>query len=299
MVRRRYALTIAYDGSKLFGFQTQKDGETVQSRLENALRIVLREEVRIQAAGRTDSGVHATGQVVSFRTQALIEEPESFLRSIDALAGPFVQAVKFHEVPYDFHPRFDCVAREYEYLFHPSRTPSLFLSPYTWTIPDSLDLEAVFPELLSLQGEHHFDAFTKRANPEEKKERYIDHIAFERRSDPVGGAELIAITIRGNAFLHNMIRIIMGSFVDRASGRLKLSLPEILQSRDRTQAGQTAPPHGLYFRRAYYPDVPELQGIGLQLLRDYPVFGNSLFKQKLLRIQESLPSHPYSNIDHK
>ncbi len=291
MVRRRYALTIAYDGSRLFGFQTQKDGETVQSRLETALSVLLREEIKIQAAGRTDSGVHATGQVVSFRTHALIEESDSFLRSIDALAGPSVQAVKFHEVPYDFHPRFDCVAREYEYLIHQARTPSLFMSPYTWTVPDSLDLEAVFPELLALQGEHNFEAFTKRANPEEKKERYLDHIALQRRYDPVGGATLLALTIRGNAFLHNMIRIIVGSFVDRASGRLSMSLPEIMQSRDRIQAGRTAPPQGLYFRAAYYPDVPDLHGIGLSLLRDYPVFGNSLFKQKLLRIQDSLQSN--------
>jgi tRNA pseudouridine38-40 synthase len=86
-----------------------------------------------------------------------------------------------------------------------------------------------------------------------------------------------------------MIRIIVGSFIDRAAGRLELSLPEILSSRDRLKAGHTAPPDGLYFRTAYYPDVPDLHGIGLSLLRDYPVFGNSLFKQKLLRLQNSLP----------
>lgn len=289
MQRYRYALTIAYDGSRLLGFQTQKDGETVQSRLETALSVLLREEIKIQAAGRTDSGVHATGQIVSFRTQVRIEEPGSFLRSIDALAGPSVQALSFHEVPYDFHPRFDCVAREYEYILHQARAPSLFMAPYTWTIPESIDLDACLPELLALQGEHNFEAFTKRANPEEKKERFLDHISLRRQTDPVSKATLVSLTIRGNAFLHNMIRIIVGTFVDRAAGRLSMSLPDILKSKDRVNAGRTAPPNGLYFRAAYYPDVPELQGTGLALLRDYPVFGNSLFKQKLLRLQTSLP----------
>lgn len=285
MIRYRYALTLAYDGSYLYGFQTQKEGETVQSRLERALSVILREEIKIQGAGRTDSGVHSTGQVVSFRTsQPVAVEPDAILRSIEALAGPHIQATAFHAVPYDFHPRFDCVAREYEYLFARGSSPSIFLAPYVWHIPDSVDLFALLSELEGLTGEHNFEAFTKRANPEEKKDRYVDHLALRTTHDPVSDRPLIALTIRGNAFLHNMVRIIVGTLVDRASGRLASSLPEILASRDRTLAGQTAPPQGLYFRHAYYPDVPELQACGLKLLGDYPVFGNSLFKQKLLKI---------------
>lgn len=284
MIRYRYALTLAYDGSHLYGFQTQKDGETVQSRLERALSVMLRDEIKIQAAGRTDSGVHSTGQVVSFRTpRPITEDATSFVRSIEALAGPHIQATAFHAVPYDFHPRFDCVAREYEYLFARGPAPSIFLAPYVCHIPESADLFVFRSELDALAGEHNFEAFTRKANPEEKKERFIDHLTLRHTHDAISDRPLISFTIRGNAFLHNMVRIIVGSLLDRALGRLERSLPEILASRDRTLAGHTAPPHGLYFRHAYYPDVDELTPTGLKLLRDYPVFGNSLFKQKLLK----------------
>lgn len=282
MQRFRYALTVAYDGSRLFGFQTQKDGETVQSRMEQALSVILREEIKIQASGRTDSGVHATGQVISFRTTRWIEEGGSLLRSIDALAGPAIQAVAFHRVPYDFHPRFDCVAREYEYLFFQGPAPPLFLSPYVWHIPESADLFTFQNEMEMLKGEHNFEAFTKKASVE-KKERFIDRMVLEKRQDPAGTLPLISLTIRGNAFLHNMVRIIVGTLVDRSLGRLEMTIPEILERRDRTLAGKTAPPHGLYFRRAFYPDVVELHETGLTLIGDYPVFGNSLFKQKFLK----------------
>lgn len=284
MIRFRYALTITYDGSHLYGFQTQKDGDTVQSKLEQALSVVLRQEIKIQAAGRTDSGVHSTGQLVSFRTTVEIFEPQKFVLSINALAGPYVQVVKFHYVPYDFHPRFDCIAREYEYFIFQSRSPSLFLSSYVWQIPEPIQIDSFAHELNSLKGEHNFEAFTKMKNVENQKKRYIDKLELTQKLDPLSGQLLYSIQIRGNAFLHNMIRIIVGSFVDRAAGRLTLPLSDIINSQDRRLAGHTAPAYALYMRAAYYPEVPELEATGLSLLKDYPVFGNSLFKQKLLKL---------------
>ena len=288
-MRHRYALTIAYDGGHFLGFQTQIDGSTVQSTLEQALSTALRERITIQAAGRTDSGVHATGQLVSFRTTVIIDEVHSFLRSIDALAGPHIQVVAFHKVPYDFHPRFDCIARQYEYLLSFNRH-SLFMSPYLWTVNDPVDHDLFAAELITLKGEHNFEAFTKKANPEENKKRYIDQIDIKQRTDPLSNQTITSVTIRGNAFLHNMIRIIIGTAIDRAAGRLQLSLVETLNRKDRTLAGKTAPANGLFFRAAYYPEIEDLQGIGLQLLSDYPIFGNSLYKQKLQQLQPHSPA---------
>lgn len=284
MIRYRYALTIAYDGSHLYGFQTQKEGETVQSKIEHALSTTLRQEIKIQVAGRTDSGVHATGQLVSFRTNTEISEPEKFVISINALSAPYVQVTKFHYVPYDFHPRFDCIAREYEYFILQSRTPSLFLSPYVWRISDSIRLADFKHELTDLLGEHNFTAFTRMKNLDNQRKRYLDKIELTQKFDPLSGQTLYSIQIRGNAFLHNMVRILVGSFVDRAAGLVNLSLSDIIKSQDRRLAGHTAPAHALFLRTAYYPDVLELQSTGLSLIKDYPVFGDSLFKQKLLKL---------------
>ncbi|MBW7858839.1 MAG: tRNA pseudouridine synthase A, partial [Leptonema sp. (in: Bacteria)] len=213
-----------------------------------------------------------------------ILEPQNFVLSINALAAPDVQVVKFHSVPYDFHPRFDCIAREYEYLILQSRSASLFLSPYVWQIPEPIRLIEFAHELTDLKGEHNFEAFTKVKNQENQKKRYIDKLELSQKLDPLSGQVLSSVQIRGNAFLHNMIRIIIGSFVDRAAGRLTMTLRDIIESKDRRLAGHTAPPYALYMRAAYYPEVADLETTGLSLLKDYPVFGNSLFKQKLLKL---------------
>lgn len=274
-----YGLTIAYDGTKFSGIQYQKDQITVQQKIEEALEILFKKKIRIVVAGRTDAGVHATGQVISFRTPIPILDQEKFIRSIHALAGPYISVIKFHQLPIHFHARFDCIAREYEYLIYAGKKVPIFLKNQIWHIEEEINLFSIKEELKDILGEKDFKAFAKRTN--ENTVRYIEYIQIEQKNDPFLDLPLYSIRIRGNAFLHNMIRILVGTIVDRIQNRISLSLKEILESKDRKKAGQTAPAEGLYFKNAYYPNVEDLYNTGLNLLEAYPIFGASYYKNQL------------------
>ncbi len=275
----KYALTIAYDGTKFFGMQIQNDEVTVQKKIEEALRIIFRRTLKIAIAGRTDSGVHASGQVISFMAPSEITNINKFINSINALAGPYISVIGFHQVPENFHARFDCIAREYEYLIYCGSKNPIFLENKIWHLYEDIDLFSIEKDLNDLIGEHDFKAFCRKTD--ENTIRYIEYIKITKVYDPFLNLPLYSIRIRGNAFLHNMVRIIVGSIIDKAKNKLPYTFSEILNSRDRTKTGRTAPPEGLYFRKAYYPDVPELQDSGLNLLKNYPVFGTSFYKDKI------------------
>ncbi len=266
----RLALTVAYDGRPFAGFQIQGSEPTVQASLEEAIRVVLRESVRVHCAGRTDAGVHAVGQVVSFDITGPLPPTERLQLSLNALLPDSVKVSGVHEVPADFHARFSCIAREYVYLFwcHAER-------PVHWRgraghLRSVLSVPALNAELAELLGERDWAAFTRPANTEETTFRYIDVAFLDHVEPPEGGPSLLRLRVRGNAFLHNMIRILVGTIRDRGRGRLTERLVDILESRNRLKAGPTASPDGLYFHRAYYP--PALVATGLCTLADYPVF---------------------------
>ncbi len=275
----KYALTIAYDGTKFEGMQIQNNEVTVQAKIEEALKIIFRTPLRIAIAGRTDAGVHATGQVISFKSPGEITNIDRFINSIHALAGPDISIMNVHTVPNNFHARFDCIAREYEYLIYCGKKNLIFLENKVWQLYEELDLISLQEEVQALTGEHDYKAFCKKSN--ENTVRYIEYIKIDKISEPFLNLPLYSIKIRGNAFLHNMVRIIVGTIVDRAKNKLMYSFKEILESKDRTKAGRTAPPEGLYFRKAYYPDIPELRNSGLNLLENYPIFGSSYYKDLL------------------
>ncbi len=275
----KYAMTIAYDGTKFSGFQIQKEFLTVQGKIEEALRILFRKNQRIFAAGRTDAGVHASGQVISFSAPSEITNKDKFINSMHALAGPYISIISVHNVPKPFHARFDCIAREYEYIIYTGKKIPIFLENKVWHIYENLNLLSMQSEVDQIVGEHDFYSFSKKK--EENTVRFIEYIKISIKNDIFMDLPLYSIQIRGNAFLHNMVRIIVGSIVDRVKGNLNMSLKEILESKDRLKAGRTAPAEGLYFRKAYYPDLEELKNSGLNLLKNYSVFGKSFFKDKL------------------
>lgn len=275
----KYALTIAYDGTKFSGVQIQNNEVTIQKKIEDALRIIFRKSIRIAVAGRTDAGVHASGQVISFLAPGEIVNTNKFINSVQALAGPYISVVGFHIVPENFHARFDCIAREYEYLIYCGKKNPVFLENKIWHLYEDIDLFSIENDLNDLLGEHDFKAFSKKTN--ETTIRYIEFIKITKIYEPFMNIPLYSIRIRGNAFLHNMVRIIVGSIVDKAINKLPYSFREILDSKDRTKTGRTAPPEGLYFRKAFYPDVPELRNSGLNLLSNYPVYGKSFYKDKI------------------
>lgn len=280
------AFTISYNGSLFSGYQFQPGQKTVQGDLEKALTTYLRTPASLDVCGRTDSGVHASGQVVglncadesaSLRVRNLIlEKPGQLIRSIGALTNHEVIIRKIHPVPESFHPRFSCIAREYEYLIagyppSPLRTGQVWV-PRHYGLPESFETDALNRITDTLVGHQDFCTFTRAEHKEETTIRYIDSAVWSRKQDPVSGSPLISFMIRGNAFLHNMIRIIAGTAIDIYRGHIQKSMKELLQLCDRTQAGMTAPPYALYLRNCFYAAEKWSDSTGLETLEGYPVF---------------------------
>ena len=267
---RRLALTVAYDGSEFAGFQLQSGPRTVQGVLEQALGTVLRTPVRLNCAGRTDAGVHAVGQVVSFETTATLPPSDRLRHAVNAIMPVTVKITGVHAVPGDFHARFSCRAREYVYLFSCSPAPPVHWKGRALHLRVVPAIETLNQELSLMLGERDWAAFTRVALADQETMRYVDVARLETLESPEDGPPLVRLRLRANAFLHNMIRILVGSLTERILGRLPSSLPEILDSKDRLRAGPTASPEGLYFTRAYYS--AEVASSGLPVLADYPVF---------------------------
>lgn len=266
----RYALKIAYDGREFGGFQIQELRTTIQSELERVGQIVLREKIQILPAGRTDAGVHATGQVCHLDlTKPLTDK---LVHSWNAVLPSSIRVMSAGEVDDDFHARFSCLARSYEYLLTNHKSPHL--EKRALYVHTPIDWEKMNPELAAIQGENDFKAFCKMG--ELKTIRFLDKVCILPFTDPVSGLECYSFQIRANAFLHNMVRIIVGTTLDRIRGRIKMPLSELLLGRDRTLAGVTAPAHGLYLRNAYYPK--KYQSAGLSTFPD----------------DEIGPHHPYN-----
>lgn len=247
------ALTVAYDGEPFAGFARQPGLSTVQGRLEAALGTVLRREIVTVGAGRTDTGVHALGQVVSF--EAVGDEPISSLcRSLTALAGPGIVVRDARLARMGFSARFDALRREYRYRLVAGPVPPLFLARFAWHVPAELDIAAMRSAAAALLGEHDFKSFCVAESAEGKNTvRRIESI--EILSEEQLGEQSLVVRVVGNAFLHSMIRVIVGSLVEVGTGRRSAGwVGEALAARDRAASGPTAPPHGLTFWRVEYPD---------------------------------------------
>ena len=268
-----YALIIEYIGTAYHGFQFQDGPRTVQGELERALAVFLREEVRISCCGRTDAGVHATGQVVGFRCAQPDLNEHRLLTGLNALLPNDLVVRRMTPVPEEFHPRFSCLAREYEYLIWNDAFPPALWRDRVWWVRKPLPVAELDAELKQILGHRDYQAFTRVEHREKTTQRYVDQAELGIVEAPPGidsGVNLVRFRIRGNAFLHNMVRILVGTLIDRADGKVIARLPEILESGDRLRAGQTAPAQGLYFKHAYYAPWPGVRH--LATLVDYPVF---------------------------
>ncbi len=244
-----FRLVIEYDGTDFSGWQVQPGGiRTVQGVLEEALGTVLRKHVRIQGAGRTDAGVHALGQVASFECDTDIE-PERLIRSLSGLAGPEVAVVDAAIARDGFNARFDSNGKHYRYAIVSRRSPSPLKRYTTLFVPQQLDLDRMRLAASLLVGKHDFAGFRAADCERENTVRELTEIAIEGDKDG-----FVTIDVKGNAFLKNMVRIIAGTLVDISRGRLDPEIvPKVLKSGDRTQAGPTAPAHGLTLVEVFYP----------------------------------------------
>jgi tRNA pseudouridine38-40 synthase len=236
---RHIRLVVEYDGSSLSGWQRQANSPTVQQHLEDALAQMLQHEVTVIGASRTDAGVHARGQVASFRTDRPIPL-HGIRRGLNSLLPSTIAVREAVEVGDDFHPRFHATGKHYRYtiLNAPDRSPRWRLR--AWHVPEPLDRALMRDAARHLIGEHDFSAFRAAGCTAKTTVRRIDAIDIADLED------VLVIDVRGNAFLRNMVRILVGTLVEVGQGRTPpAQVAEILASRDRTRAGPTAPPQGL------------------------------------------------------
>lgn len=242
----RIVLGIEYDGSRFHGWQTQPDGNTVQDVLETALQQIAAAPVAVTCAGRTDAGVHARRQVVHFDVE--VERPDSaWVRGVNALLPDSVAVLWARRVPTEFHARYSALARSYRYVLitRPVR-PALAAHYAGWTHAP-LDTESMRQASLCLVGEHDFSSFRSSECQAKSPVRSLHDITIER------AGERIDLLFSANAFLHHMVRNLVGALVQVGKGAQPPHwLRQVLEARDRRLAAQTATPQGLYLESVRY-----------------------------------------------
>lgn len=247
-------LTIGYDGSAFHGFAKQDGPETVQRRLERALETVLRRPVETVGAGRTDTGVHAHAQVVSYASAPGDPGPVELMRSLNALGGPSIVVRDVRGARDGFSARHDALGREYRFLIATGPVPPLALRPHAWWVKGELDIAGMREAAAHLLGEHDFRSFCVAESAAGRRTvRDISRLDIEPSCEL--GEDCLRITIAGRSFLHSMVRIIVGTLVEVGRGKRAPGwADEVLQARDRAAAGPTAPPQGLTLWQVTYPD---------------------------------------------
>jgi tRNA pseudouridine38-40 synthase len=244
---RHIRLVVEYDGSQLHGWQRQHGVPTVQEHLETALAKLLTHEVQVTGASRTDAGVHARGQVASFRTERPIPV-HGVRRGLNSLLPSDIAIRDASEVPEDFHPRFSATGKHYRYTILQRAERSPRWRHHAWHHSEPLSVSAMHDAARALIGEHDFAAFRAAGCTAKTTMRRVDSIALTRLHP-----HLLEVDIRGNAFLRQMVRIIVGTLTEVGTGRRTVAqMAEILASKDRTQAGITAPPQGLELMEVRY-----------------------------------------------
>ena len=237
---KNYKLTLCYDGSRYSGWQKQGNtGNTIQEKLETLLTRLLGQPVEIAGCGRTDAGVHAKRQVCSFRAQTDMDCAE-ILAQLRQYLPEDIGALTLEEAPPRFHARLSCTEKSYLYRIWNSAAPNVFERKYVYRYPDTLDTDAMSRAAQALIGEHDFTAFCSNRLMKKSAVRTLKIIDIYRQ-----GSEL-RILLTGNGFLYNMVRIIAGTLIEAGRGeRDAENIAAALQSRDRKNAGFTAPAQGL------------------------------------------------------
>lgn len=249
MVKQRIALGVEYNGSMFSGYQLQSHGtRTVQGELEQALSQVANEPIRLTCAGRTDTGVHATGQVVHFDTAVKRELKAWMLGSNTNLPGD-VSVHWVRQVNDDFSARFSAISRSYRYILYNRRVRSaVFQHNVAWSYA-SFDEQKMHEAAQYLLGEHDFSAFRSSRCQANHAIRVMQAISIQRQAD------YLVLDIKANAFLHHMVRNIMGSLMTIGRGEQPVEwMQQVLQGLDRKCAGMTASAAGLYMVNVEYPE---------------------------------------------
>lgn len=238
-MKKNIALTIAYDGTSFYGWQETKEGPSIEGHLKEALERILQHPVELQAASRTDRGVHAQGQVVNFFTPK-----ELSLLSINALLPKEIRVCDLKEENDAFHPTLDAVGKEYHYriCLGPVQQPSL--RQISWHVPHKLDVEKMKKAAKYLEGTHDFSAFCTGERRFDAT-RTLDKVSIFEDKDG------LLIVVRGDSFLYKMVRTLVGTLVHIGRGKIE-NIEQVLQSKERVEAGEAAPAHGLVLKKVFY-----------------------------------------------
>lgn len=248
----RYALGVEYDGSSYCGWQRQSHAPSVQESLELALSSIADTAVNVNCAGRTDTGVHACGQVVHFDSEAS-RTLDSWMLGTNSRLPPDIKISWITQATDDFHARFSATSRRYRYVILNRKVSSALLSKRVTWVYHSLDEKRMHIAAQSLLGEHDFSSFRGAGCQSRTAMRNLEFIEVSRSGD------FIYIDVRANAFLQHMVRNIVGVLIDIGKGAASVEwTKQLLQVKDRTQGGVTAKPYGLYLMSVTYPQDYEL-----------------------------------------
>jgi tRNA pseudouridine38-40 synthase len=243
---RNIKLVLAYDGADFCGWQVQPDAETIQGTLATAIGRITGEKVLPQGSGRTDAGVHAMAQVATFTTDSVIP-PANFVIALNDILPPSIRVVEASEVSADFHARKSARGKTYRYRIYRDAICPPFLARYVWHYPYPLDEGAVLSAAPLIEGEHDFTSFAA-VDPERGRDHEtISNVRTIFSSRWRREAGELAYEVRGSGFLHHMVRNLVGTFLLVGKGTLQpRDMVTILEAKNRSAAGATAPASGLY-----------------------------------------------------
>jgi tRNA pseudouridine38-40 synthase len=252
-----FKLTLAYDGSDFAGWQRQPDRRTVQGELEAAIGRVTQSQAKCIASGRTDAGVHALGQVVSFTSDTRLP-PDVLTKALNAELSEDMLVFEVAQAPASFHALRDALRKRYRYLIQDGKLSDLFARKYVWHVYQRLDVDSMRAASQVLVGTHDFASFETAGSPRLTTVRTVLDLVVERRQAEL--TDRVVIEVEADGFLYNMVRNIVGTLVAVGKGREAVGWPaEVLAARDRTKAGMTAPAQGLFLVGVVYPTEDEFR----------------------------------------
>ena len=243
----KYKLTIEYDGTDFVGWQIQDNGNSIQQSLEKAIHKLTNEQVTVFGAGRTDSGVHAKGQVAHFEISKELTK-DNIRDGVNQYLRPLpIAIINVEKVANDFHARFLAKQRIYQYSIINRRPPLTFQRQLVWVIYKKLDIEKIKEAAQFFEGKHDFNAFRSIDCQSSSSIKTIDQCSV------TNDKESITILVAAKSFLHSQVRIMVGTLVSVGEGKIQPSdIEQIIEMKDRDKAGVTAPAHGLYLKEVIY-----------------------------------------------
>ena len=245
---RNIKLTIEYDGKDFNGWQKQPDKLNIQGEIERAIEMITGEKIELIGSGRTDAGVHALGQVANFKIESNLPI-EKFPVAINSKLKKSIRIQKAEEVDMRFHARYNCKQKTYCYVINHGNEGSAIFRNLEYFVPMRLDVEKMKEAIIYFEGEHDFKGFKASGTSSKSSVRTIYHTQIQEKD------QRIHIRLTGNGFLYNMVRIIAGTLVEVGMGKINPEeIPNIIASKDRTKAGKTLPPYGLFLEKVEYEE---------------------------------------------